>query len=154
MDFGGRYRVDAPRERVWAALNDTTVLAACIPGCQRLEWVGEDALELEIKVNLGMVKPVFKADLTLRKAVPAERYTLSGRGKGGILGLAEGAADVTLADLDNSTELTFAAVGGASPRIMQFGKALIGERAQRVIDGFFDRFGEAMGAKVTPLPRE
>ena len=37
---------------------------------------------------------------------------------------------------------------------MQLGSALIGDRAQKIIDGFFERFGEAMGAKVTPLPRE
>ena len=34
---------------------------------------------------------------------------------------------------------------------MRLGKAIIGNSAQKVIDGFFERFGEAMGAKVTPL---
>ena len=153
MDFGGRYRVGAPRQAVWHALNNTEVLRACIPGAQRLEWVGEDALELEIRVSLGVVKPVFKGDLRLSGVVPAERYTLSGKGKGGVLGLAQGAADIALADDGDATELTFVAHGNASPRIMQFGSALIGDRAQKVIDGFFDRFGEAMGADVTPLPR-
>lgn len=154
MDFGGRYYIAASRSAVWQALNDTAVLKACIPGCKRLEWVGKDALELEIQVNLGVVKPAFKGDLTLRRVIPAERYTLSGRGRGGILGLAEGAADITLADSGDGTELRFLATGGASPRIMQFGASLIGDRAQGVIDGFFERFGEAMGAEVTPLPRD
>ena len=35
---------------------------------------------------------------------------------------------------------------------MKLGKALIGYSAQKVIDGFFARFGDAMGAQVTPLP--
>ena len=102
-----------PRQAVWHALNNTEVLKACIPGCQRLDWTGDDTLELEIKVNLGLVKPVFKGDLQLSGIVPAERYTLSGKGKGGVLGLAQGAADIVLTDDGDGTELSFTARGGA-----------------------------------------
>jgi len=34
---------------------------------------------------------------------------------------------------------------------MKLGKTLIGNSAQKVIDGFFERFGEAMGVEVTPI---
>ena len=152
MDFGGRYRLAAPRVAVWAALNDTEMLKAAIPGCHKIVWSGADTLDLEIKVNLGVVHPVFKGDLALSGIVPAERYTLTGRGRGGLLGLAEGSADIILADHDEDTILVFAAQGGASGQIMKLGKAIIGNSAQRIIDGFFERFGTAMGAAVTPLP--
>ena len=152
MDFGGRYRIAAPRSAVWAALNDTAMLKATIPGCHRIEWAGEAALDLEIKVNLGVAHPVFKGELELSDIVPAERYTLSGRGKGGLLGLAEGSADIVLADAGAETLLVFTAKGGASGQIMRLGKAIIGNSAQKVIDGFFERFGDAMGAEVTALP--
>ncbi|ODT83224.1 MAG: hypothetical protein ABS76_04700 [Pelagibacterium sp. SCN 64-44] len=151
MDFGGRYHIAAPRVSVWAALNDTGVLKAAIPGCHRIDWSGEATLDLEIKVNLGVVHPVFKGDLALSGIVPAERYTLSGRGKGGLLGLAEGAADIVLSDIEADTLLVFAARGGASGQIMKLGRAVIGNSAQKIIDGFFLRFGEAMGAPVIPL---
>lgn len=154
MDFGGRYRIAASRQRVWQALNDTAVLKAAIPGCHRIEWAGETALELEFKVNLGVAHPVFKGDLALSDIVPAERYTLSGKGRGGLLGLAEGAADIGLSDLDGETLLVFTAQGGASGQIMRLGRAIIGNSAQKVIDGFFERFGTAMGAEVTPLAPE
>lgn len=151
MDFGGRYTIAAPRVAVWAALNDTAMLKAAIPGCHRIEWSDETRLDLEIKVNLGVVHPVFKGELALSDIVPAERYTLSGRGKGGLLGLAEGSADIVLTDDGEGTLLVFAAKGGASGQIMKLGKAIIGNSAQKVIDGFFERFGAAMGAEVTPL---
>ena len=154
MDFGGRYIVAAPRVAVWAALNDTAMLKAAIPGCHKIVWSGPDTLDLEIKVNLGVVHPVFKGDLALTGIVPAERYTLTGRGKGGLLGLAEGSADIILADAGDDTLLVFNARGGASGQIMKLGKAIIGHSAQKVIDGFFERFGAAMGAQVTPLPVE
>ena len=154
MEFGGKYLFAAPRDRVWAALNDTAVLKAAIPGCSRLDWTGAAALECEIKVNLGLMSPTFTGDLELRDVVAAERYTLAGRGRGGLLGKAEAAADIVLADAPGGTELTFTANGGADGGIMKLGKAVIGNSAQKIIDGFFERIGEAMSTAVTPLPRE
>jgi carbon monoxide dehydrogenase subunit G len=151
MDFGGRYTIAAPRVAVWAALNDTEMLKAAIPGCHRITWASETTLDLEIKVNLGLVHPVFKGDLALSDIVPAQRYTLTGKGRGGLLGLAEGSADIILDDDGEDTLLVFQANGGASGQIMRLGRAVIGNSAQKVIDGFFERFGQAMGAKVTPF---
>jgi hypothetical protein len=37
---------------------------------------------------------------------------------------------------------------------MRLGAALIGNSAQKVIDGFFERFAEAMGSRITALPAE
>jgi carbon monoxide dehydrogenase subunit G len=153
MEFGGRYLFSAPRERVWAALNDTAVLKAAIPGCSRLDWTGENTLECEIKVNLGVMSPTFTGDLELRDVTPALRYTLAGRGRGGLLGKAEAAADIALTDVPGGTELTFTANGGADGGIMKLGKAVIGNSAQKIIDGFFERIGEAMSTEVTPLPK-
>ncbi len=152
MEFGGRYRILAPRAAVWAALNDPEILRAVIPGCSHIAWSGPQTLDLEIKVSLGIAKPVFKGELELSNIVPAESYTLAGRGKGGLMGLAHGSADITLSDLDGDTLLAFAAQGGASGQLMKLGKAIIGNSAQKIIDGFFERFGEAIGAEVVPLP--
>jgi len=157
MEFGGRYLFSAPRAQVWRALNEADMLKAAIPGCRRIEWTGDAALECEIQVNFGIIQPVFTGDLELRNVIPAESYTLAGRGRGGLLGKAEAAADISLADMPDGeatgTELLFRANGGADGGIMKLGKAVIGSSAQKIIDGFFERFGEAMGVKVTPLPR-
>lgn len=151
MEFGGRYRIAASRASVWEALNDPDMLKAAIPGCSHIAWSGPDSLDLEIQVNLGVVKPVFKGALSLSNVVPAQSYTLAGRGKGGLMGLAEGAADIVLADEGEATLLAFTAHGGASGQVMKLGKAIIGNSAQKIIDGFFERFASAMGAEITPL---
>ncbi len=152
MQFGGRYLFAAPRAEVWARLNDAATLQAAIPGCRRLEWTGPSTLECEIQVNFGLMQPVFTGDLELRDVVAAERYTLAGRGRGGLLGKAEAAANIALADMEGGTELVFVAEGGADGGIMKLGKAVVGGSAQKIIDGFFARFGRAMGIEVTPLP--
>ncbi|SFZ84344.1 hypothetical protein SAMN02983003_1956 [Devosia enhydra] len=155
MQFGGHYLLGAPRAAVWSALNDAEVLRRTIPGCKSIAWTGPDALALDIQVNLGLLKPVFSGDLTLSNVEPAVSYRLSGRGRGGLMGLAEGAADIVLTDAEGGTRLDFTATGGASGQIMKLGRGLIGHSAQKVIDGFFQRFAEAMGTSlVVAAPAE
>ena len=153
MDFGGRYLFGAKRADVWAALNDVAVLKAVIPGCEAIGWTSEHTLDLKVRVSLGFVHPVFAGDLTLSNVLPAESYTLAGRGKG-MMGLAQGAADIRLADTDGGTLLSFDAVGKADGRVMALGKTLIGNSAQKVIDGFFASIGREMGVTVTALARQ
>jgi carbon monoxide dehydrogenase subunit G len=152
MQFGGRYRFATARPALWAALNDTAVLQAVIPGCERIAWTAPHSLDLAIRVNLGLLHPVFRGELTLSDVDPAVRYTLSGRGRGGVLGLAQGAADIRLADDGDATLLTFVAHGKADTGIMKLGRALLGRSAQHVIDGFFGALGETLGVGVTALP--
>ena len=153
MDFGGRYLFGAKRADVWAALNDEHVLAAVIPGCDHIEWTSPTTLDMKIRVNFGVIQPVFDGELVLSDVEPAERYRLAGRGKGGMLGMAQAAADITLTDVEGGTELRFDASGKADGGIMRLGKALIGKSAQKVIDGFFSAIGAQMGVVVTALPR-
>ena len=153
MDFGGRYLFGAKRAEVWAALNDTAVLGAVIPGCQTIAWTGPDTLDLTIKVNFGIVHPTFDGTLTLSNVREAESYTLSGRGKGGLLGMAHAAADIVLEDAPDGTMLTFTAAGHADGGIMRLGRAIIGNSAQKVIDGFFESIGAEMGVSVEALER-
>jgi uncharacterized protein len=154
MDFGGRYRFGAKRAEVWAALNDAGVLGAVIPGCERIAWTSPTTLDLTIKVNFGLMHPRFAGELTLSDIVPAERYTLTGRGRGGLLGLAHAAADISLSDDSGGTLLSFTAAGKADQGIMRLGKAIIGNSAQKIIDGFFESIGREMGVNVTALPPE
>jgi carbon monoxide dehydrogenase subunit G len=154
MDFGGRYLFGAERDDLWAALNDTRILEAVIPGCERIAWSGPATLDLTLRVNLGVLHPTFAGELSLSNVHPAERYTLSGRGKGGMLGFAGAAADITLADAPDGTILSFAAIGSADGTILRLGRKLIGSSAQKVIDGFFESIAREMPATVTALPRE
>ena len=154
MDFGGRYLFGAKRAEVWAALNDVKVLGAVIPGCQRIEWTGPQTLDLTIKVSLGIVHPTFSGELLLSNVRPAESYTLAGRGKGGMLGMAQAAADIALADDPGGTLLSFSAAGKADGGIMRLGRSLIGNSAQRLIDGFFEAIGREMEVSVVALERQ
>ena len=67
MDLSGEYRIPAPRERVWAMLNDPEVLRVCIPGCEELEQTADNAFSARVTTKVGPVKATFKGAVTLGK---------------------------------------------------------------------------------------
>ena len=53
MDLSGERLIEAPREKVWAALNDPEVLKDCIPGCRSFEKISDEAWKVTASVTLG-----------------------------------------------------------------------------------------------------
>ncbi len=154
MQFGGSYLVSAPRATVWKALNDTAVLQAVIPGCKRIEWTSQTTLELEIEVGLGLMSPTFTGDLELRNVVPAESYTLAGTRPRGPARQGRSRRRYR-ADRCGPTIPT----SSSPPWRRRWRHHEAGQGADRqlsarkLIDGFFARFGDAMGAEVMPLTK-
>ena len=54
MKMSGEATLNAPVERVWAALNDPAVLVRTIPGCERLEEVGPDAYRMTVTAGVAV----------------------------------------------------------------------------------------------------
>ena len=82
----GEERIEAPIGKVWAALNDTETLKACIPGCQSLEKTSDSSFEAAAKVKVGPVGATFKGKVDLVDLDPPNGYRIVGEGQGGIAG--------------------------------------------------------------------
>ena len=103
--------------------------------------------------KVGPVKATFKGAVQLSNVVPGVSYTISGEGKGGVAGFANGAADVALADVEGGTELTYAVKAKVGGKLAQLGNRIIAGFARKMADQFFDRFQaevEGPGAEDTP----
>ena len=75
MKLAGDYTFDAPGEEVWKALLDPVVLAATMPGCEKLELIdGQYVGELNIKV--GPVQGRFTSKIDLVDVVEPKSYTI------------------------------------------------------------------------------
>ena len=57
MEIKGEYKIAAPREKVFAALNDPDVLRACIPGCQSLDKLSDTEMTAKVRLKIGPVLP-------------------------------------------------------------------------------------------------
>lgn len=140
MELIGSRTIAAPREAVWAALNDADTLRACIPGCETLTGTAEDGFEAVVVQKVGPVKATFKGAVVVTDAHPPERYRISGEGKGGVAGFAKGGADVTLAEVEGGTALAYTVDARVGGKIAQLGGRLIDSFAARMADQFFETF--------------
>src|ERR1700682_3908690 len=96
MQMNGSQRIPAPKEKVWAALNDPLILKQCIPGCQSLEMTSPTEMTATVVFKVGPVKATFGGKVTLSDLDPPNSYRISGEGSGGVAGFAKGGATVRL----------------------------------------------------------
>jgi len=142
MDMAGRERIAAPRERVYAALNDSEVLKAAIPGCETIEVVSATEMTATVVTRIGPVKARFRGAVTLSDLDPPSGYTIAGEGKGGTAGFAKGGATVRLEKDGAGTVLHYEVKADVGGKLAQLGSRLIDSTARKLAGDFFARFGE------------
>src|SRR6202161_867017 len=96
MQMNDSQRILAPKEKVWAALNDPEVLKQCIPGCQNLKMASPTEMTATVVFRVGPVKATFGGQVTLSDLDPPSTSSMSGEGSGGVAGFAKGGATVRL----------------------------------------------------------
>ncbi|MDQ0472370.1 SRPBCC family protein [Labrys wisconsinensis] len=148
MDMSGSQRIEAPREKVWEALNDPAVLQQCIPGCEAIEKTSPTEMNAKAVLKIGPVKASFTGKVTLSDLDPPNGYTITGEGQGGVAGFAKGGARVRLEPDGEATILHYDAKADVGGKIAQLGARLIDGTAKKLAGDFFERFGKA----VVPPP--
>lgn len=138
----GQQLVPLPQAQTWEALNDTTVLKGCIPGCDTLEQLSENQYQLGITSRIGPVSAKFKGVMTLENVDAPNGYTMIFEGQGGVAGFAKGQAVVTLAPEGEGTLLSYSVKATVGGKIAQLGARLIDGVARKLANDFFKCFNE------------
>ena len=144
MTMTGEIQLAAPREAVWAKLNDPAVLKACIPGCEQLERPTTRVFSLVARMKVGPVSARFKGKVVLSDLDPPNGYKISGEGEGGVAGFAKGGAKVDLAEKDGGTLLSYHVEAQIGGKLAQLGQRLINGTAKKLADEFFADFAKAL----------
>ncbi|NRA99545.1 MAG: carbon monoxide dehydrogenase subunit G [Rhodobacteraceae bacterium] len=144
MELSDEVVIDAPRDVVYAALNDPEILKECIPGCEELIQHSDTELEAKVVLKVGPVKARFGGTVTLDKSGAPESFSLDGEGSGGTAGFAKGGADVTLTEEDGKTTLKYEARVDIGGKLAQLGSRLIGSTAKKLSAKFFTKFAETL----------
>jgi len=153
MDMTGERRIPAPREQVWAALNDPSILKAAIPGCETLEKQSPTEMTATATVRIGPIAAKFAGKVHLSDLDPPNGYRIAGEGQGGVAGFAKGGASVTLLPDGADTILKYEVQAQVGGKIAQLGARLIDATARQMADLFFDRFAALVSAPAdAPAP--
>lgn len=142
MELSDEVVINAPRDAVYAALNDPDILKESIPGCEELIKHSDEELEAKVVLKVGPVKARFSGTVRLDNSGAPEHFTLSGEGNGGPAGLAKGGADVELVDHGETTTLKYVARVDITGKLAQLGSRLIQGTAKKLSAKFFAKFAE------------
>ena len=144
MELSDEITVNAPKDLVYAALNNAEVLQKCIPGCEELIMHSDTELEAKVVLKVGPVKARFSGKIELDNTGAPDAFSLSGRGNGGAAGHAKGGADVTLTANGGKTILRYEAEAAIGGKIAQLGSRLIQGTAKKLASKFFKSFAEVL----------
>ena len=151
MDMSGTQKIEASREAVYAALNDTEVLRQCIPGCQTIEKVSDNDLKATVRLKIGPMKVTFNGKVTLSDLNPPQGYTIAGEGSGGVAGHAKGSASVMLEADGEATNVNYTVKADIGGKIAQLGSRLIDGTAKKLAAEFFSRLNQVVTGQA-PAP--
>jgi uncharacterized protein len=148
MDMTGEHRIAAPREAVWAALNDAEILRQCIPGCEEIEKSSDTEFAAKVTAKVGPVKARFGGKVTLSDMDPPNGYTITGEGNGGAAGFAKGGAKVALSTDGAETVLRYTVQANVGGKLAQIGSRLIDGTARKMAEDFFGKFSELVAGQA------
>ncbi len=136
MKIEGTQKIDAPRQRIFAALVDPAILQKCIPGCEQMEKTGDNQYKAKLTAGVGPVKGVFTATISLQEIVAPEHYKLVVEGKGQP-GFVKGSGDLNLRDSDGATEIQYTGDINVGGLIASVGQRMIQATANMLASRFF-----------------
>ena len=148
----GTYSFDAPQDVVWEAVQDPHVLSQVLPGCERLEQIGENEYEGEINIRIGPVQGNFAGTVRLSDIQPPNSYTLELEGQGRP-GYVKGAGSLRLkSGGDGKTTLTYTGEAQLSGRIASVGQRLMDSSARSITRQGLESLDKQIQARLQPVP--
>lgn len=144
MDMQGSRQLAITQQQAWDALNDPTVLKACIPGCNKVEPSGDNQYAIGMALKIGPVSAKFSGNITLSDINPPASYKINFEGQGGPAGFGKGDSAVTLTPNADGCELAYTVHASVGGKIAQLGQRLIDGAAKSMAEDFFKRFDNEM----------
>jgi carbon monoxide dehydrogenase subunit G len=144
MNLTSTYTFNAPIDKVWELLMDTSAVGSCLPGCRGLKPLGDDRYEVELGVAVAAISGSFKGVVALEEKVPPKSYTLIVDGAGR-QGFVKGQAAVALEASGDRTLVHVTAHAEAGGMIARVGQRLLEGVAKATMDRFYACLGSRLG---------
>lgn len=150
MDFSGSQKIIAPREKVFNALLDPSVLKASISGAQSAEYVDDPYLGRVLKLVLTTAVPGFKGpyDIFLKtQEASAPSHLVLVTEPSSDLGTVKAAVTIDLAEEAGTTSLSYSAHSEVSGKIGAVPELVVKPLVKGAVDSFFSSFEKQVSSK-------
>src|SRR5437660_10932906 len=143
MKIEGTYDVPVPRKKVWDAFLSPAQVKRAVPGCEKLEALGNDEFKARLKIGVAAVKGTFEGRVKLSDKKPPESYRLAAEGSGGP-GFVKADTLITLTEIDGGTRVSYSADVQVGGLIAGVGQRMLGGVSKMMADQFFNRMSDLL----------
>ncbi|MDP2645706.1 MAG: carbon monoxide dehydrogenase subunit G [Desulfobacterales bacterium] len=147
MNIEGTYKMEAPREAVFKALLDPAVLSKAIPGCEKLDHLGNNRYEMTITMGIAAVKGTYAGKVELEDIVPPESYKMT-VDAAAFPGAVKGIVTIRLVEDGNLTRISYSSDLQVSGKIAAVGTRFLAMTAKMLTGIFFKAMAKEIAAKA------
>lgn len=147
MNFAYTLKLDLPLDEAWSTLMDIERIAPCMPGA-KIETHDGDTYTGRLKVKLGPMELTYRGDIQFierddaakRAVVDAQAKEIKGRGA------AKSQIKMAGTSVAGGSEIHIESEFSVSGKAAQFGRGVMEEVGEKLMDDFARRLGEQVGA--------
>jgi carbon monoxide dehydrogenase subunit G len=148
--------IAAPREELWDYLMQIEKVGECIPGCENVRKIGDDAYETSMRVTVGPIKLRFEARLNVLER-DHETWVATMRAEGaerGVGGTVSSVFTMKLLDRgDEGTELLVTTEAKILGKLGEFGQPVMKKKAAAITKEFAQNIGARLAEqRATAAP--
>jgi len=148
VELTGEHTFDVPREQVWKFMLDPEVLKACLPGCEKLEAVGEDEYVATMKIGISFIKGTFTGKVKITDKDEPNSYKMAVEGSGP-QGQVSGVGELNLVDNDaGGTIVKYRGDANVRGSLARVGARMIQPAAKTIAVQFFEKMGAEAAARA------
>lgn len=152
MQLSGEHVSQAPPERVWQFMLDPEVLKASLPGCERLDEIGEDEYSATMTIGIGMIKGKYEGTVKISdKQEPASfRMIVDGKGPQGQM---TGDGLIEFTPQGSGTLIKWSGDANVRGVLARIGARVIQPAAKMIVGQFFksmEKYAEKTQQKSAP----
>lgn len=146
MKLDGEFVFDASVQDVWDALFDPQVLAAVLPGCEKLELVDGQYVG-DIKVKVGPIQGKFTGKVDLLDKIEPKSYKMKIDGRGA-QGFVNATANIELVAEGDGTRIKYTSESNIGGKIASVGSRLVETSAKAIVKQSLEGLNENIKLRV------
>ena len=136
MKLSGSYEFDTGTEKVWQILTDPEALKSCIPGCEKMDALGNNEYAATVTISMGPIQSKFDAKVTMVDLQPFESYKLIVEGNGPS-GFVRGESQIKLTGSGSKTTVDVDSDSSSGGLLARVGQRMVETFARSMMDRFF-----------------
>lgn len=145
MKVTGTYALGVSQDRAYSLLQTPEVLARCIPGCESIVPIGDNAYQMKMKLAIASIAGLFDGKVRIADQNPPESFRLIVEGNGKI-GFMKGEGLLHLVPAGESTSISYEGDVQVGGTIAAVGQRLIDTTSKMLIKKFFEKLAEIAAA--------